>query len=127
MSISVSNSWPDSLPLPLDEYGGEPINASLASAQSSLLIDRRSTREKEYDRLVIRWIFDVPQFDRFRNFWDMDLKNGVSKFQILLLFPENSGLVDWIVKFSSAGYQSAWLDGAWSVEAEIELHSKVNI
>lgn len=117
-------AWPPTLPLPLLNTAGNPLPANLVSPAETATIQRRRRYTASVNALQAQWIFTIAQFESFQSFFTEDLGLGAALFTIELKYPYNSSLTEWRVRLTS-GYAATYLDGNWSVEAELELVSEV--
>jgi hypothetical protein len=120
MNVPVEATCPSTIPLPFLEYAGGNRNATSSSTKDSVFTQRRSRREKSYAQLSAKWILTDEEYDAFKNFYEDDVDLGSACFSVELRYPKNSDLVWWIACFSGP-HQAEYLDGAWQVNALLEL------
>jgi len=113
--------WPSDLPAPLESFSGETLYGNSYTDVESEALYRVNRFKKVYYQLAVSWVFTKEQFETFQNFFDNDLYNGTSVFQIELRFPKTSQLKSWAVRFLE-GYEAELLDkGIWKVQANLLL------
>lgn len=129
-TTQVERIWPETavadtddigLPLPIFEYSGEPRNRKWESKSNSLKIERRLRFTKVFPMASFSWIFTAQQYAAFVEFYSTALGMGTASFRIPLIYPENSALREWVVRFLGDGFSSKWMDGHWQVSASVEL------
>jgi hypothetical protein len=118
--ITINVDWPITLPLPYVDYEGSPSNTTLVGDVKNGNIQRRSRYHRSYIHVSLIWVFSFSQFEEFKTYFQTTLERGVSQFKISLRYPQNSELTEWAVRFIG-GYEAAYLDGAWSIKANVDL------
>lgn len=126
MDIPISNSWPETLPLPFLNYEGESRNATLFSTIESVTPERRSIRSKAFDSIIVQWHLSTVQYAAFRTFFVSSLNIGTSQFSIDLRYPKNSELAAWIVRFVG-GFNAQWINGKFVISAKLDLFNTLAV
>ena len=119
-NITVTETWPETLPLPFIEFEGIVKDTTLRSPLQEAHIQKRSPSETTYPALNVRWVLESAQWGVFREYFNDDLDMGVSAFSIDLRFPMRSELTNWMVRFDG-GYTGKHTEEVWTVSAKLEL------
>ncbi len=126
ITIPTDIAWPETLPLPFLDVSGNPRHAILASPQESAAIIRRLRFSGTPASMSVRWILGLQEYIDFKDFFLAELDNGTSCFSLPLLYPKNSELTDWVVRFVGP-YTAAYQDHNWEVFAQLDLVTQVEL
>lgn len=126
MDLTVTNVWPVLLPLPALEYTGAPSVTNLHSDPLFAKLARRRRFRPAYQVLQLKWVFGPAEYLEFTEFYITDLYNGTASFAIELLYPKNSNLTNWQVRFLGR-YDASYNDGKWQVNAAVCLLQPITI
>lgn len=118
---ALANNWPDTLPLPSVDYGGDFRPGSVWSADEHSRIQRRRRFLASQETLKVTWNLDSLQFAAFRTFIIDDLSHGFALFSIRLRYPLQSDLQLWAVQLmGELGCQHGEGD-VWKVSVDLRL------
>lgn len=120
MTLTITNQWPDDVPLPFLDYSGTPRNNTIASEETTPKLTKRSRFTRSYNMLNVKWVLDDDQYAAFQSFIGVTCNNGASQFSIELRFPKNTELTAWAARLED-GYEAEHLEGNWSITAVLEL------
>lgn len=120
MNITVTNNWPSGLPLPYVDVSGAPQHPILASTLASAHPTRRLRFSGTPVAISARWVLSVGEMEDFLDFYQTDLRNGISTFSIELRYPKQTELSSWVARFGSA-ITTTWEDGRWDVSTTLIL------
>jgi hypothetical protein len=134
--LPIITKWPESsvadttvvpLPLPSFEYSGQPRNGTIETKSSEIKIQRRQRFFQNYQMGSVEWVFTQTEYYAFLDLYNNDLGLGTAKFRLPIFYPTNDQLTEWVVRFMGDGFTNRWVDGAWQVDAVIELLTPYNV
>lgn len=98
-TVTVTNSWPVTLPLPHVNFQG---TSDVATLHSPIQSGRHKTRQRftmPYASARLTWNFTKTEYEAFVTYHEDTLGNGKAGFKIELRYPNNNSLTEWIVRF----------------------------
>jgi len=121
-TLSVTKDWDDStLPTPYVQYSGgvkSAVDITETIMGRTYAIERD---HREYPMLSVVWRLSASEMETFETFWNGELSNGAAVFAIDLMYPKNSAVTPWVVKFMPEYQFEMEGSGRYMVSAQLQL------
>jgi hypothetical protein len=120
ITIPMTYSWPNTVPLPMLDHQGNERTTTLVSPIESGAIIRRCRTRRTYAAINASWTLNVAQFDAFEQFVTVTLGNSVAMFSMDIRYPKTSVLTNYACRFTSE-WQAQYTEGLWMVTSQLDL------